>query len=172
MKWLIRGVIVVGSLAAIATSRLPAWELYSNDAPITSGTLDTQTAELHYMVHAELRGPGPFEGLDGWVAARLDVSPSQDNSVTIEIRSITHPDVMPSSQQVPVSHADVFMDAWLDCKADPCAEDFEVVIRRNAVLNPPPLQVTGYIQAFAGSNSDSTKEPQNSEVVVSVTGPL
>ena len=177
MKWRTRGLLVVGSLAVIATSTIPAWELWSNDAPITTVTLDSQTPEAHYMVHAELRGPGPFEGLDGWVSARFDVSPAQTvASSTIEIRSITHPDVMPTITPVPgtVTHDDAFMDAWLDCAAgvDPCAEDYEVIVRRDATVNPPPLQVTGYIQAYAGSSTKSKETPQNSEVVVSVTGPL
>jgi hypothetical protein len=176
MKWSIRGLLVVGSVAVIATTTLPAWELWSNDVSITTVTLDSQTSELHYMVHAELRGPGPFPDLDGWVAARLDVSPSQPTSAsTIEIRSITHPDLMPTITPVPgtVTHADAFMDAWLDCTGDPCAEDFEIVITRNASVNPPPLQVSGYVQAYAGSSKGESKEqPQDSEVVVSVTGPL
>src|ERR1043165_8657674 len=101
MNWRVRGLLVIGSLSVIATSRLPDWQLTSNDVPI-DGTLDSQTTELHYMVHAELRGPGPFEGLDGWVAARLDVSPPQAvSATTVELYSITHPDLIPTSTPGP-----------------------------------------------------------------------
>jgi len=173
INWRIRILLAVGSLAVIATSQLPAWELHSNDVPLTA-TLDSQTPELHYIVHAELRGPGPFVGLDGWVAVRLDVSPAQSiSATTVEIHSLTHPDLMPTVTPVPatVTHSDSFIDAWLECSTDPCAEDFEVVIKRDASANPPPLEVTGYIEAYAGSSTDSKETPHDSEVVVSVTGP-
>jgi hypothetical protein len=175
MKWKTRGLLIGGVLASIATSQIPSWELWSNDAPITSTTLDNANPARTYLVHAELRGPGPFEGLEGWVAAHLDVSPEQSTElITIEIRSITHPDQMPTTSMVPanVTHDDVYLDAWLDCPADPCAEDYEVTIRRDPALDLPPLQVTGYMQAYAGGPPESKEQPQNSEVVVTVTGPL
>jgi hypothetical protein len=168
MKWRHRALVIVGSVAVIATSQMPAWELWSNEAPIAQVTLDNQTPQVRYAVHAELRGPGPFEGLDGWVAVHLDLS--QPTAITtIEIRSITHPDVMPTTTP---ADTEAFMDAWLDCSSDPCAEDFEIAIRREPSANEIPLQVTGYIHAYANSSTGATETPKNSEIVVSVTGPL
>ena len=175
MTWPTRGLIVVGALAVIASAQIPAWELPSNDAAIAPATLTNETPTLRYAVHAELRGPGPFEGLDGWVAARLDVSPAQPTAVTtIEIRSLTHPDVMPTMVMVPgtVAHSEAFMDAWLECVGDPCVEDFEVTIWRDPNLDIPPLEVTGYVDALAHGPNEAKTMPHDSEVVVSVEGPL
>src|SRR5262245_28294420 len=96
MKWRRRGLVIAGLVASTASSQVPGWELWSDDASIAPTTLTAQVPSVRYLVHAELRGPGPFEGLDGWVAARLNVAPSQSTPVTtIEIRSITRPDQMP-----------------------------------------------------------------------------
>jgi hypothetical protein len=174
MKWKIRGLLVVGCFAAIASSQIPAWELH-DAKPFTTAKLDSQTTSLRYLVHAELRGPGPFEGLDGWVAARVDATPAQPTPITtIEIRSLTHPDVMPTTEMIPgtVSHTDVYLDAWLACTTDPCAEDYEVIISRDPTAELPPLDVTGEIEAYAGGPPETKTMPENSEVVVTVTGPL
>jgi len=174
MKWLIRMLIVLAALAAIASSQIPNWELHASE-PMASATLDSQTTSLRYLVHAELRGPGPFEDLNGYVAARVDARPSQPTPITtIEIRSLTHPDEMPTTEMVPatVSHADVYLDAWLACTTDPCAEDYEVIISRDPTLELPPLDITGEIEAWAGGLTDTKTMPENSEVVVTVTGPL
>lgn len=173
MKWLTRMLIVVAGLAAIASSQVPAWQLTDTEA-MTPAKLDSTSTTLRYLVHAELRGPGPFEGLDGWVAARVDASPAQPTSITkIEIRSLTHPDEM-TMGMVPatVSHTDVFLDAWLACTTDPCAEDYEIIISRDPGLDVPPLDVTGVIEAYAGGPPEAKTMPENSEVVVTVTGPL
>ena len=170
MKWLTRLLIVLAGLAAIASSQSPAWQL--TDSEVLAPTkLDNTSTTLRYLVHAELRGPGPFEGLDGWVAARIDASPAQPTAITkVEIRSLTHPDEM-VAQMVPatVGHTDVFLDAWLACTTDPCAEDYEIIISREPGLDLPPLDITGEIEAFAGGPSDAKTMPENSEVVITVT---
>jgi hypothetical protein len=174
MKWRIRGLLIVGVLASVATSSVPDWELTSNDATYTSVTLTSEVPTAKYLIHAELRGPGPFPGIDGWVAARMNVAPAQSYAATtIEIRSLTHPEVMPVSSMVPanVTRNDVFMDAWLDCPGDPCAEDFEVTISRDPAATEP-FTVTGYTDAYANGDTDSKETPVNSEIVVTVTGPL
>jgi len=166
-RWIVRGLIVVGALASLGTEQAPGWYV-TTEQPIHV-SLDATASTVKYLVHVELRG-GPFETLDGYVAARIDISPSQASATpNIAISSLTHPDEMISVSSVPqgYTHDDVFIDAWLACESFPCAEDYEVTITGGGTQ----IAVDGVIQAHAGGGPGED-QPAGTEVLVTVTGPM
>lgn len=81
---------------------------------------------------------------------------------------------MLASSTVPAGNTrwDVILDAWLECSGDPCAEDYEVTISRDPALDLGALDITGSIESVAGGPYEQKEPPPNTEVVVTVTGPM
>ena len=168
-RWIVRGLIVVGGFASLGTEQAPSWGV-TEQQPLTAA-IDATTPTVKYAVHVELHG-GPFANLDGYVAARLDISPKQAISTpSIAISSITHPDETISTMSVPAgySHQDVFLDAWLACEADPCVEDYQVTITGDSMT--APIQITGYVEAHAGG-APNEQEPPGTSITMTLPGPL
>jgi hypothetical protein len=152
--------IAGGAFASIATSAPPpAWDL-SQDQLLTASVLDNQTPVVRYHVHADLHVPEPQTGLDGVLEVNLSVRARtmSGGSATLEIDSLTHPDVMPTKMDVGLNNTFnnyIAMDMWLDCTADPCSEDYEVLVQRDPTADLPPIDVGGHITAMAWASKGS-----------------
>jgi hypothetical protein len=146
--------IVAGAFASIATSQVPpAWTL-SQRGDLTAAVIDNQTPSVRFLVHTELHGAEPIPTLDGVLEANVLVSAQTmaTGSATIELHSLTHPDVMPVTHTVGLNNkfSDYLsLDQWLACDVDPCIEEFEIVVQRDASADLPPLDVSGYVQTMA-----------------------
>ena len=166
--------IVVGALASIATEGAEGWYAWTG-AAMAMATLDDTTPQVRYLVHAELHGPGPYQGLYGWIEAQISATPVQtSNVVSIEIRSLTHPDQIPTTGGVYATRmiASVYLQAWLACDVDPCVEDFEVTIKRDPGLVLPPITITGTATSQLNGPSDQKEAPPGTSIDLTVTGPM
>src|SRR5512144_2233929 len=93
----VRGALVAAVVASIATSVI-RWSL-SADQTVPIQTLTNQVAELHYMIHAQLSGAGPFDGSSGMLTATVTLTPQSpppaDITLHLKLTSLTHPDQPP-----------------------------------------------------------------------------
>ncbi len=164
--------LCTGIFASIATSAPKRWRLDDNfELPVA--TLDQQTPRAHYLLHTELRGPGPFDGLGGSVLVQigfgLRTQPSAPFAVTLDLRSLTHPE---ETEVVPVTVAQttstvVGLEAWLGCTGDPCVEDFELFVSRPAGADVPIIDLTGVVTVDA--NGDERDLPPGTSLVIVAT---
>lgn len=172
------GALCAAVVASVATTAVN-WNL-QQDQPIPMGTLSNQTPELHYMVHGELRGPGPFKEIHGLLLGDVVFAPqawpAPDITLTIRLTSLTHPDQPPIEHVVPFvssqfgAHqaSDSFdFDAWQGCSVGPCSEDFELTITRDAALDIPAIDASGSIRLDVYGTENNA--PAGTELAVEVT---
>jgi hypothetical protein len=165
--------IAAGVFASIATSQLPpGWSL-SAEKDLTPSVIANQTSEARYLIHGELHGPEPFAGLNGVLEANVYVlarTPSS-GTATIEIHSLTHPDVIPTSTTVRINNTlpnyVSTPHAWLACETDPCSDDFELVVRRDPTADLSPIDVHGQVVIMAAGSQDPM--PAGTSVDITVT---
>jgi len=167
---LVRILLVAGVVASIATQQQSGWSI-PNHYDVAAFTLSDQATEIHYLIHAELHGAGPFDGLLGSVQATIFMTPpAQVNGVTLELHGITHPDLQNDTGVAilkgSTNGSNLYVDAWLDCTTDPCVEDFELVIRRATV---DPVEISGTIWLLTEGDADAP--PEGTDVTMTVTGP-
>jgi len=163
--------IIGGALASIATSKISGWSL-SEQQVLQPLALDNATTSVRYLVHAELHGPEPFDGLDGRIEAFVYVKARAPSgaTATIELHSLTHPGIAPAIADVTVTSPDVHyvpIDAWLACETDPCSEDFELIVHRDATADLPAIEISGWVQAFA--QGTPTEIPAGTSLVITAT---
>lgn len=145
--------IAAGAFASIATSKAPpAWTL-SQEQDLTAAVIDTTTPAARYHVHVELHGPEPFVGLEGTLEAEIAVTARTTSSATatIEIDSLTHPDVMPAKTSAGLNSTMtnyLATDILLACESDPCVEDYELVVEPETT-DVPTIDVTGNVVVLA-----------------------
>ena len=163
--------IVAGALASIATSKSPTDWTVADEVGISAATLDDAEPLLRYTFRAERRGTftGEEEGYaQAWVQV---VAGSAQHVVTAELRSLTHPDVMPATQSLPADEFQRFLviDAFFACSSDPCVEDFELTVSRNAGSVLPAVTVQGSAAAYV---SGAGTQPSDAAISVTTMGPL
>ncbi|HSD86575.1 MAG TPA: hypothetical protein VLB44_03640 [Kofleriaceae bacterium] len=165
-------------MASVATTAVN-WR-FQQDQPLPAGTLSNQTPELHYMVHGELRGPGPFKTISGLLLGDVVFAPqawpAPDITLRIRLTSLTHPD------QPPIEHVVTFLssqfgahqasdsfdfEAWQGCTTGPCSEDFELTIARDAALDIPAIDATGSVRLDVYGTENNA--PAGTELAVEVT---
>jgi hypothetical protein len=170
--------IAAGAAASIATSKVDNGWGTSTQADITASAIDNQTTSVKYLVHAELQGPGPYVALDGTLTAFVYVKqrtvPTGVAAATIELRSLTHPDIAPVTIDVGLDSPDVHeveIPAWLLCSGDPCAEDYELEIRRRDPIDTlPTTDISGWVLSVAKDpDAKSNITPSGTNLVVTVT---
>lgn len=152
MKLLPCLLIAVGGFASIATSRPSGWSMSAN-GNLPPLVLDGQTSVARYLIHTELHGPEPFDGLDGTLEVNVVVRARvmSSASATIEVHSLTHPDEAPTTMTTGVN--DTFshylaIQSFLACTTDPCSEDYEVVVQCKPAAGLPQIDVSGNISSF------------------------
>jgi hypothetical protein len=152
--------IAGGAVASIATSAPPpAWTL-SQKQLLTASVIDNETPLVRYHVHADLHVPEPQTGLDGILEVNVSITARTPSagSATLEIDSLTHPDVMPAKMDVGLNNSFtnyISMDMWLDCTADPCSEDYELVVQRDPTADLPPIDISGDVTSLAWASKGS-----------------
>jgi hypothetical protein len=170
MKLLPCFLITVGAFASIATSQVSGWSM-SAPGTIPPLVLDNQTPVARYLIHTELHGPEPFEGLDGTLEVNVFVKLFVVNaSATIEVHSLTHPDQMPTTVTTDVtstfSHY-LPIESFLECTTDPCSEDYEVVVQCDAAAILPQIDVSGNVSSFV--TGKPAQAPPGTSIDVTVT---
>jgi len=152
MKLLPCFLIAVGAFASIATSKISGWSMSANQN-LPPLVLDSQTPVARYLIHTELHGPEPFDGLDGTLEVNVFVRArvTSSASATIEVHSLTHPDEAPTTMTTGVN--DTFshylaIQSFLACTTDPCSEDYEVVVQCEPAASLPQIDVSGDISSF------------------------
>lgn len=140
---------------------------------LTPAVLDQQKPTVRYLVHAELHGPAPFEGLDGELRAIVAIAPRLPPptaaSATIELHSLTHPEIAAATAPAPLTNLggeSLVLDAFLTCERDPCSEDFELVIHRDPLADLPLLDISGHVEAYAQGTTKHA--PDDRSVTVEV----
>ena len=171
MRWPLRVLLIVGVVASIATSQVEGWS-QPKQADISPFTLNDQASEIRYLIHTELRGPGPYEGLRGSVQVNVYMTaPIPSMPVMVELHGITHPELQTDTGNALVKGSatgmNVSVDAWLECVTDPCVEDFELIIRRTTT---EPVEISGTM--FVLTQGDDPDLPEGTEVNMTVMGPL
>jgi hypothetical protein len=178
MKVLPCVLIAAGAAASIATSKIEQGWGTSEQVDVTASVIDNQTVSVTYLVHAELRGPGPYITLGGTLGAYVYVKqrtvPTGVAAATIELRSLTHPDVTPVTIDVGLDSPDIHyveIPAWLACDGDPCAEDFELQIRRRDPADTlPTTDISGWVLSIADDSQAKQNTPPPGTVLdVTVT---
>jgi len=171
MKVLPCFLIAVGAFASIATSKLSGWSMQA-DGDFPRVVLDSQSPTARYLIHTELHGPEPFQGLMGTLEVNVFVqarAPTSANA-TIEVRSLTHPDEMPNTMSTDVtstfSHY-VPIESFLDCTTDPCSEDYEVIVQCDPPVLLPVVDVSGNVRSFV--TGQPTQTPPGTSIDVTVT---
>jgi hypothetical protein len=173
--WRTRGptcaLIIGGALASIATSKISGWAR-SEQQDLQPLVLDNATTSVRYRLHAELHGPDPFEGLDGNIETFVYVKARAPSGAiaTIELHSLTHPDIAPTIADVTVTSPEfhyVAIDAWLACETDPCSEDFELIVHRDATADLPAIEISGWVEAYA--QGTPAQIPAGTSVVITAT---
>ncbi|HET7501897.1 MAG TPA: hypothetical protein VFK02_12860 [Kofleriaceae bacterium] len=152
MKLLPCFVIAVGGFASIATSKVSGWSMSAN-RNLPPLVLNSQTSLGRYLIHTELHGPEPFDGLDGTLEVNVVVRAREMSSAraNIEVHSLTHPDEAPTTMTTGVN--DTFshylaIQSFLACTTDPCSEDYEVVVQCEPADSLPQIDVRGDISSF------------------------
>jgi hypothetical protein len=163
--------IAAGAFASIATSKLESWEL-SQPQDLPASAIDSQTPSVRFLVHTELHGAEPIPTLGGILEVNISVKAraASSGSATIELQSLTHPDVAPVTHTVALNntYSDYLSLAqWASCDVDPCVEDFEVVVERDPTADLPPIDVTGDLTTMAWA--DKGAEPVGAALDITVT---
>lgn len=170
----VRGVLVVGALASVATSQAPERWGESKDQSIAF-QMDGATASKTYAIVGELRGPGPFVALEGLaqVYVRFSGAPSPNGNIKVTLRSLTDPNLMPdiSVGDIVAGQSNFYLDlpAWTTCTEPPCDSAFELVFERDIAMGGPIVDVA--VTIYLDAAGDGYPTPRGTELVLSVTGP-
>ncbi|HSD86576.1 MAG TPA: hypothetical protein VLB44_03645, partial [Kofleriaceae bacterium] len=131
--------------------------------------------ELHYMIHAELTGAGPYDGSSGLLTGSITYTPQAlaDATFHAKLTSLTHPDLPPIDDTISLASNMVVTDEYLDfqlwdgCAAAACSEDFELTITRDATVDLPAIDVGGTVHVDVTGNK--SKAPAGTALTVEVT---